>query len=291
MGEVGKLSKLRFYEEDTFGGGMGVAATASDHAVDSIGGPGPDRDMIEHDKIAGAYGTRYAFPGKLNFARTYTLEMNDDNDTWLNTACVERTSNVQQSYVIYEYDAGGQNWQANGCKCDSINISWQDGAEVIVSMDWLGNGEIAGLGTADAISTFTPESFMTNTPYTIPSFSIGGVTTYDVIGYNAQIDNNLVVGPINATYYAKSLSEGAQLYSVEFTMHNPNSTALLAKCRGGTLVTATVTNSDGSNTQTMTFSNCLIAGPAPSSIDPESITEITVRLTPTSATQFTWSTG
>ena len=291
MGEVGKLSKVRFYEEDTYGGGMGVAASASDHAVDTISGPGPDRAIIEHDKIAGAYGTRYAFPGKLSFARTYDVEMNDDNDTWLATACVTRTANVLQSYVIYEYDAGGQFWQANGCKCNSLGISWEDGGEVIVSMEWFGNGEIANLGTADAISTFSPESFMTNTPYTIPSFSLAGTTTYDVVGYSAQIANNLVIGPINATYYAKSLSEGAQLYSLEVTMHNPNSTDLMNKCQSGTLVTATVTNSDGSNSQTMTFSNCLISGPAPDSIDPEGITEVSVKFTPTSATQFTWATG
>ena len=50
MGEVGKLSKVRFYAETTFGGGAGTG-DASDHAVDSISGPGPDRAMIEHDKI------------------------------------------------------------------------------------------------------------------------------------------------------------------------------------------------------------------------------------------------
>lgn len=289
MGKVGRLTKIRFEEESTYGGSL--ASVQTDHAVDSVEGPGPDRELLDHAKASGSYGTRYAEYGKKSFVRTYRLEVSDDNDVWLETACATRTDDVQKSYRIDVYEAGGQSYNSLGCKCNSLEFSWADGAEVVAAMEWWGSGEIASLQTTDAISSFVPESFETTSPYKIVSFSIGGVTTFDVISARWRIDNNLIIGPMNSDFNAKSMTEGPQNYEFECELHNPSDTSLIDKMDSGTKITATVTIGDGTNTDTFTFSNCVINTPA-SETDPDEIVTIrNLRLTPTGASQFGWEQG
>lgn len=290
MGEVGRLTKIRFEEEQTYGGTL--ASVQTDHAVDSVEGPGPDRELLDHAKASGAHGTRYADYGKKSFVRTYRLEVSDDNDDWLELAGYTRDGdNEQKSYRIDVYEAGGQSYNAKGCKINSLEFSWTDGGEVIAAMEWWGSGEIASLQTTDAISTFSPESFESTVPFKIVSFSIDTITDFDVISARWRIDNNLIIGPMNATFWAKSMTEGAQNFEFECELHNPSDTRLIDKMDGGTKITATVTIGDGTNSDTFTFTNCVINTPA-SETDPDEIQTIrNLRLTPTGATQFDWQQG
>lgn len=287
MGEVGRLTKIRFQRESAYSGAL--EGTTTDHAVDSVEGPGPDRELLDHAKASGSYGTRYAEYGRKSFVRTYRLEVSNENDTWLESACVTRTANVQRSFRIDVYEAGGQSYNSGGAKCNSLEFSWTDGGEVIAASEWWGDGSIATLQTTDAISTFAPETFESTSPYKIVSFNIGGVTTYDVIGARWRIDNNLIIGPMNSSYEAKSMTEGPQNYELECELHNPSDTTLINNMDNGTKITATVTIGDGTNTSTFTFSNCVINTPA-SETDPDEIVTIrNLRLTPTGASQFTWA--
>ncbi len=286
MPGVGRLTKIRFEEESTFGGAL--ASVQTDHAVDSVEGPGPDRELLDHAKASGSFATRYAEYGKKSFVRTYRLEVSNENDDWLELVGFTRVANVQKSYRIDVFEAGGQSYNSKGCKVNSLEFSWTDGAEVIAAMEWWGSGEIASLQTTDAISTFAPESFETTSPYKIVSFSIGGVTTFDVISARWRIDNNLIIGPMNSSFVAKSMTEGPQNYEFESELFNPEDTSLIGNMDGGTKITATVTIGDGTNTDTFTFSNCVINTPA-SETDPDEIVTIrNLRLTPTGASQFTW---
>jgi len=288
---VGKLSKIRFYAEDSYGGGKGSGASAADHAVDAINGPGPNHDRVDKSKIAGAYGTTYSFYGKQTYERSFPMEVNDDNDQWIEDAGFTRTANVQTSYEIQEYDAGGQYFKARGCKCGQVTFEWDEGGELIAVMDWKGNGDIQSLSTTDGISTFTPETYNTNVPYNQMGFSVDGNTTWNVVSMRATVNNNLIDGPMNSSKHSNSLTEGEQEYDLELTIQNPNSTSLIGKMDGGTKITATVTGSDGTNYLTMTFSDCIISEPAAQDITPEEVATLQLKLKPTGSSPFTYDTG